>query len=174
MVFGSSRVAAGSADWELARAVGEQIGRRGLTLVSGGYDGSMGAASEGCAAAGGRVVGITTPIFRGRRANAHVHEERSEADYPARMSALLRAGEGFVALPGALGTASEWITAWCLATIDQLGGPLWMFEEPWRPVAEGLSGLPELELDHHRHLRWVADPEAFGAELDRWRAAAAG
>jgi uncharacterized protein (TIGR00730 family) len=166
--FGSSRVSRGDEAWKLADAVGEILGRRGLIAVSGGYQGTMGAVSEGARRVGGRVVGVTTSIFRERRANEHLDEEYVEPDYPARLAMLMRHGHGFVALPGALGTASEWITAWCLGTIDQLGGPLWAFEDPWRPVANALMALPEVDERTAAVLRWVRDPAHLDSELDRW------
>lgn len=166
--FGSSRVSPDDGAWKLADAVGEILGQRGLIVVSGGYQGTMGAVSEGARRAGGRVVGVTTKIFHERSANDHLHEEYVEPDYPARLAMMMRHGHGFVALPGALGTASEWITAWCLATIDQLGGPLWAFEAPWRPVADALMALPEVDDRMASAVRWVRDPANFASELDLW------
>jgi len=166
--FGSSRVVPTDPTWKLADAVGYEIGRRGLTVVSGGYGGAMGAVSEGGRRGGGQVYGVTTPIFTERQGNAHLHQEYQEPDYPSRLAALLRQGHGFVALPGALGTVSEWVTAWCLATIDQLGGPLWLFEDPWKPLAESMLRLPESNPEHASQIIWVSDAEDLGRKMDAW------
>ncbi len=168
MVFGSSKCPPGSAHYRSAEAVGSVIGRLGLTLVSGGYDGSMGAASAGAAKAGGKVVGITTAIFTDRVANQHLSEHHEEPNYPTRMSRMLREGDGFVALPGGLGTLSEWLTAWCLSTIDQLGGPLWLFEDPWRRVFDCVSDLPEVADPTGDLLHWVRDAAELEQSMRSW------
>jgi uncharacterized protein (TIGR00730 family) len=168
VVFGSSRCPEGSAHHRQAQAVGRALARRGLTLVSGGYAGSMGAASRGAREAGGRVVGITTSIFADRAPNAWLDHFEEEPDYPARMARLLREGEAWVALPGGLGTLAEWTTAWCLATIGQLPGPLWAFTDPWRPVQEAILRLAEVRAQDAGLVRWVDDSAALERELDRW------
>jgi uncharacterized protein (TIGR00730 family) len=167
-VFGSSRIVEQDPRWRLAYEVGEVIARRDCSLVSGGYEGAMGAVSEGAAAAGGHVLGITTEIFDQRQANRWVEELFVQPDYIARMSALLRAGDAFVVLGGALGTASEWLTAWCLASIGQLPGPLFVFEEPWRSVVTSLEELPEMGERLSSHLQWVATAADLDAGLLRW------
>ena len=168
VVFGSSRCPKDHSCYELARAVGAAIGSRGLTLVSGGYGGTMGAASEGARSAGGEVVGITTKIFTDRNPNPHVNQVIEMQDYPTRLARLLGEGDAFVALPGGLGTLSEWVTAWCLATIDQLGGPLWLFEHPWRRVQQVIAELDEVEGPAGSLIRWIERPEQLADELDRW------
>lgn len=174
VAFGSSRCAEGDDLWSLAYEVGRELGSRGLGVVSGGYEGTMGAVSRGVHETGGRVVGITTTVFSQRTANRFLHEERVEDRYETRMAALLRAGDGYVALPGALGTLSEFLTAWCLASIDELSGPLWVFESPWKPIAEAALALPDVAPAHRELLHWVQSPSHFGAELDRWLGREAG
>ena len=73
---------------ELAEQVGELLGSRGLTVISGGYEGAMGAVSRGAARTGGHVVGITTSIFSDREANAHLDEVHVEPDYTFSKSLL--------------------------------------------------------------------------------------
>lgn len=168
VVFGSSRCPEGSADQQQAYEVGSVVGSRGLVLVSGGYGGSMGAASRGAKEAGGRVMGITTAIFVDRQANPWLDERIDEPDYPARMAHMIRLGDAFIALPGALGTLSEWLLAWCLASIDQLGGPLWAFAEPWRKIHDRVLELPEVTADKRECVHWLQKAADLAAELDDW------
>ncbi len=171
VVFGSSRCLEWGEDHHRAREVGTILGERGLEVVSGGYEGSMGAVSRGAKEAGGRVVGITTAIFAGRRPNRWLDEVIDEPDYPSRMAHLLRAGDAYLALPGGLGTLSEWMAAWCLASIGQLGGPLWAFRDPWKPIHEIAAALPEVPPERAGCVFWVDGPGDFQRELDRWLAA---
>ena len=166
--FGSSRIHPGEAAYEQAQRVGRVLAERKLSVLTGGYGGAMEAISRGSHKAGGRVLGVTTTIFTARTANPHLHEEFVETDYVSRMATLLRQGHGYLGLPGGLGTLSEWVTAWCLATIQQLPGPLWLFEDPWRPVVDALQQVPEIASAHLGHLRWVHDADDFARQLDGW------
>ncbi len=170
VVFGSSRCPEGGVDQKRAQEVGRVVASRGLILVSGGYDGSMGAASQGAKEAGGRVLGITTAIFEDRGPNRWLDERIDEPDYPARISHMMRLGDAFVALPGALGTLSEWLLAWCLSSIDQLGGPLWAFADPWRMIYDSILELPEVIPDKGNCVGWLQEPADLAGELDAWLA----
>lgn len=157
--FGSSRTDPDSDAGRAARACGEEIARLGWTLVSGGYEGAMGAASRGARAASGRVIGVTTPVFTRRVANPALDAQFTEPDYLARMSTLLRQGDAFVGLAGGLGTMAEWVTAWCLASIGHLGGPLILFRDPWEPLVARIAGLEEVPAPLVDLVRWIEAPQ---------------
>jgi uncharacterized protein (TIGR00725 family) len=170
VAFGSSRAQPGDAAYELALATGRILGRRGLCVVSGGYAGTMAAISRGVREGGGRAIGITTEVFAQREPNAFLNERRSEADYAARLAALLRAGDLYLCLPGGLGTISEWVSAWCLATIGQLSGELWCFREPYMALASSIAARDEVGTPQLRHLVFLADIQELEARLDDWLA----
>ena len=62
-VFGSSQTIPDSADWRDAVHVGRRLAEAGLEVITGGYGGTMEAASLGASEAGGRVVGVTAPVL---------------------------------------------------------------------------------------------------------------
>lgn len=167
VVFGSSQSPPGSAAWTQAERVGELVARHGLVLASGGYGGVMGAASRGARQAGGHVVGVTTRSFTDRVASGDLHENVEESDYMARMATLLRRGDLFVALPGGLGTLSEILAAWCLASIDQLGGDLVCFREPWEPIVRSIVELEEVSRRKAGRPRFVQEPDELLPQLER-------
>ena len=109
--------------------------------------------------------GVTTPVFADRTPNEALHEVWSEPDYLARMGTLLRQGHAFVGLPGGLGTLAEWLAAVCLASIDQLGGPLVLFREPWEPIFETVLALPETGPEIARLVHWIEDPAELATVL---------
>jgi uncharacterized protein (TIGR00730 family) len=156
--FGSSRTATATAAERLAHECGAELARLGWTVMSGGYEGTMGAVSRGAREVGGRVIGVTTPIFEDRRANEALHAEFREPDYLARMATLLRQGHAFVGLPGGLGTLSECTVAWCLASMGHLAGPLLLFRDPWEPVFEAVSKLEEVPDELPSLLHWIDSP----------------
>lgn len=163
--FGSSRVGPSDPEFTLGMQVGAVLARRGWTVLSGGYAGAMEAVSRGARDAGGRAIGVTTPIFADREPNLHLDAVWSEPDYPARLAALCRQGHGFLALPGGLGTLSEWTTVWCLLSIDQVPGPLYLFEDPWRRVVDPILALPEVGPERAALLHWVRDARSLDAAL---------
>jgi uncharacterized protein (TIGR00730 family) len=92
----------------LARALGEELARRGLELVYGGGNvGLMGELADAALAAGAPVTGVIPEVLV-RRERAHRGVELVVVDSmhqrKARMAAL---ADAFIALPGGLGTLEE-------------------------------------------------------------------
>lgn len=94
---------------EAARQAGRTLARRGLALVYGGGSvGLMGAVADGALDAGGEVIGVIPRALQLREL-AHprltsLHVVRSMHERKAKMAEL---ADGFVALPGGLGTLEE-------------------------------------------------------------------
>ena len=103
-----------------ARALGELLAREGLTLVyGGGKVGLMGEIADATLAAGGEVIGvIPRPLWDrevGHRGLTDLRIVESMHERKALMSSL---SDGFIALPGGLGTFEEIFEIW---TWSQLG-----------------------------------------------------
>jgi uncharacterized protein (TIGR00730 family) len=92
-----------------ARALGRELAGRGLGLVYGGASvGLMGAVADGALSAGGEVVGVIPGALQAREI-AHAGLTRLEVvssmhERKARMAEL---ADGFIALPGGMGTLEE-------------------------------------------------------------------
>jgi uncharacterized protein (TIGR00725 family) len=105
-VIGSSGSTPGSELWQLAEAVGRGLGEAGVTVVCGAGGGVMEAASQGAAAAGGRVIGIV----QGHdlvTANPYCTEVVASGIGHARNLAVVASGEAVIAVGGEWGTLSE-------------------------------------------------------------------
>ncbi|HET7772294.1 MAG TPA: TIGR00730 family Rossman fold protein [Burkholderiaceae bacterium] len=92
-----------------ARAVGAGLAERGIVVVyGGGRVGMMGALADAALAAGGRVVGVIPQRLMEREA---AHRELSELhvvpDMHTRKARMAALAEGFIALPGGIGTYDE-------------------------------------------------------------------
>lgn len=144
-VFGSSATAPGSDDWNEAERVGARIAGSGLGVVTGGYGGTMEAASRGAALVGGPVIGVTAPpLFTGRfGANAHVSKEITATTLAERIGRLTEIASGVIVLPGSVGTAAELVVAWNMNHIARLGGrdrlPTVAVGDVWRQLATLLT-----------------------------------
>ena len=92
--------------------------------MTGGYAGTMEAASKGASGAGGRVVGVVAPeLFRDRfGANRFVGEELAEPTLAARIGTLTDLASGTIVLPGSIGTAAELVVVWNMNHIARLSG----------------------------------------------------
>jgi uncharacterized protein (TIGR00730 family) len=172
----------------LARAVGTGLAERGIGVVyGGGRVGLMGAVADAALAAGGTVTGII-PRSLVDRELAHpgltslvvvetLHERKAE---------MAQRADGFIALPGGLGTLEELaeVASWgqlglYTKPIGLLGdGGYWAALLAWldHAVAEGF-----LRPDHAAFLTADADLGALLARFatwtppdDRWGASPAG
>ena len=103
-----------------AKAMGKAIAGRGITLVyGGGKVGLMGALADAALAAGGRVVGII-PEFLALKEVAHagLSELIVVDSMHTRKAEMERHSDGFIAMPGGIGTMEELFEIW---TWSQLG-----------------------------------------------------
>jgi uncharacterized protein (TIGR00730 family) len=105
---------------ELARQMGTALAERGIeTVYGGGNVGLMGAVADAALAAGGRVIGVIPDGLlakeRGHRGISELEVVGSMHERKARMAKL---SDGFIALPGGLGTLEELAEA---LTWSQLG-----------------------------------------------------
>ncbi|XPV77260.1 MAG: TIGR00730 family Rossman fold protein [Desulfovibrio sp.] len=105
---------------EAAKAMGQEIARRGMTCVYGGScTGLMDALANSAMEAGGKVVGVTVQALKDKECHhkglteLHVVETMDE-----RKKMMGELAEGFIALPGGIGTFEEFFE---VCTLKQLG-----------------------------------------------------
>ena len=105
---------------ELARQVGDTLARRGIGVVyGGGRLGLMGAVAGGALAAGGEVIGVIPQALEAAELANHactqLHVVRGMHE---RKQAFTDLSDGFVTLPGGVGTMDE---LWEAMSWAQLG-----------------------------------------------------
>jgi uncharacterized protein (TIGR00730 family) len=160
---------------EAARALGRTLAARGLTLIyGGGATGLMGLVADAALAAGGQVTGI---IPRGleRRELAHRGLTRLEVvgsmhERKARMAAL---AEGFVALPGGMGTLEELAEILTWAQLGLHARPVGLLDvggyyEPLVAFFDRAVTAGFLRPEHRALLAVERDPAALLARFDAW------
>lgn len=93
----------------LAASVGAGLAERGIGLVyGGGRIGMMGAVADAALAAGGEVIGVIPRRLVDRElAHAGVTELRVVETLHERKAGMAALSDGFIALPGGLGTLEE-------------------------------------------------------------------
>ena len=158
--FGSSAVQPGDAAYELALALGREIARAGATVMTGGYNGTMEACSKGAHEAGGHVIGVTVELFEARGpVNAWVKERVHTADLYERLRYLVDRADGFIVLPGSIGTLNELFLTWTLvATGGRHAAPIVLLGAHWREFVAALRH-PDMVVPHlFEHLHVTEDP----------------
>ena len=142
VVFGSNSPKAGERDYEDARTLGRALAQAGHVVATGGYFGTMEAASLGAKEAGGHVIGVTTSIFDGVRLspNAYLDEEIKFPTLFQRLHHLVTMADAWIALPGGIGTLSEVALTWSLLQVGEVRRqPFVLVGERWRRTIEEFS-----------------------------------
>ena len=170
-IFGGSSPLPGSPAYEEARLLGRLLGEAGFTVATGGYMGTMEAASRGAAEAGGHVIGVTCEtIERWRQAgpNPWVKEERKFATLRDRLFHLVEACQAAVALPGGIGTLSEIALTWSFMQTREIPAkPLVLVGRLWRETFGAfLNGSGEyVRESDHGLLTVVEDADSAAQQL---------
>jgi uncharacterized protein (TIGR00730 family) len=135
-VFGGSQPKEGDAAYAEATELGRLLAQRGHTILTGGYIGTMEAASRGACEAGGHVIGVTCEDIERWRpigANRWVREERRKKNLLERLQALIEDSDAAIALPGGAGTLTEIALMWNLMIVESLHRrPLILIGRGWQ------------------------------------------
>jgi len=162
-VFGGSEPKPGSPAYQEAYELGRLLGAAGHTVLTGGYIGTMEAASRGAAEAGGHVIGVTCDeIERWRKvkANAWVQEERRFSTLQERLNELVQSCHAAIALPGGPGTLTEIALTWNLMIVDSMPPkPLILVGAGWKSVFEEMfrALAATTPLHQRQRLQFAAD-----------------
>ncbi len=108
-VFSGSSPGARPSYAAAATALGKEVAARGMRLVYGGASvGLMGAVADAALSAGGEVVGVIPQHLVDREvAHTGLTELRVTSSMHERKALMADLADGFVALPGGLGTLEE-------------------------------------------------------------------
>ena len=108
-VYCGSAIGHDAAYAESARALGQEIARRGMSLVyGGGHVGLMGVVADAALAAGAEVIGvIPTALMDSEVGHTRLTKLHVVKDMHERKALMAELADGFLALPGGIGTLEE-------------------------------------------------------------------
>jgi uncharacterized protein (TIGR00730 family) len=159
-------------------ASAEQVGRlfaeRGIGLVyGGGRVGLMGVLADAALAAGGEVIGVIPQALLdrevGHRGLTQLHVVDSMHARKALMGEL---ADGFIALPGGVGTLEELFEVWTWAQLGIHSKPCGLLDVDgfFAPLVAFLDSLVEKGFVHPKHRAILAVASTPQELLDRFAA----
>jgi uncharacterized protein (TIGR00730 family) len=159
-VFCGSRFGAETAYGEIARHLGQTLAENDVTLVYGGGGvGLMGLAANAALAAGGKVVGVIPQFLFDREAgHPNLTELLVVKSMHERKLEMFERSDGFVVLPGGLGTLEEFFEVLSWRTLGLHDKPIVIIDHGgyWKPLADLLHGIVAGGFADARYLDHVA------------------
>lgn len=122
--------------------IGRRLAKKGYTIISGGFGGTMEQISKGAKLEGGKTIGITCYIFSdvgNLKVNKYIDEEIRTESLFERIEKMIHISDAFVVLPGGTGTLLE-----MTAILDHVNKglvkfkPIICFGDYWKPVAKSV------------------------------------
>lgn len=160
-----------------AKAVGTLLGSRGITMVYGGGSiGLMGAAADAALDAGGKVVGVIPRSLLQREQGHHrLTEQHVVGTMHERKALMNKLSDGFVILPGGVGTLEEFFEIWSWANLGIHAKPFGVLEVNgfWQPMFEFLDRMTAdgfVRPEYRALVRVSDDPEDLLRALAAYKA----
>jgi hypothetical protein len=156
-VFGSARTRADDPAYARAEQLGSRLAEAGFAVITGGGPGAMEAANKGASEAGGVSVGLGIELPFEAGLNPWVDKGINFRYFFARKTMFVKYAEGFVVLPGGLGTFDELFEALTLVQTQKvtsfpvvlLGVDYWSGLVDWLRgvvLAEGKISAEDLDI----------------------------
>jgi uncharacterized protein (TIGR00730 family) len=106
-IFGSARLGEHDPAYQLARDLGQALGRAGFAVMTGGGPGLMEAANRGVREAGGQSLGCRMAFSFEQPSNQYMDRSATVRYFFVRKVVMCRQATGFAVLPGGIGTLDE-------------------------------------------------------------------
>jgi uncharacterized protein (TIGR00730 family) len=139
--FGSSRTRPDDPVYAVGEEVGRKLSDAGFAVITGGGPGTMEAVNKGASEAGGTSVGLGIELPFESGLNAWVDVGINFRYFFARKTMFVKYSQGFVVLPGGLGTLDELFEALTLVQTQKVTSfPLVLLgSDYWRGMLDWLS-----------------------------------
>jgi uncharacterized protein (TIGR00730 family) len=158
-VFGSARTPVDSPAYEAGVRIGRALTQAGFGVITGGGPGAMEAANKGALEAGGTSVGLGIELPFEQGLNPYVDIGVNFRYFFVRKTMFVKYAQGFVVLPGGLGTLDELFEAMTLVQTRKVtrfpivlfGSEYWQGLNDWLQrtvVAQGKASARDVELFH--------------------------
>ena len=147
-IFGSARAMSNDPYYKQARLLGEALGKKGFTMVTGGGPGIMEAANRGAMDAGADSVGLNIQLQTEQRMNRFVKKGMGFHYFFTRKVMLSASAQAYVFFPGGFGTLDEMTEMVTLVQTRKIpkNVPIILFGKKfWQPFLDWLHNVVEIE-----------------------------
>ncbi|HEX2812595.1 MAG TPA: TIGR00730 family Rossman fold protein [Sphingopyxis sp.] len=176
-VFSGSSAGVAPAYDRAARTLGEQLARSGIDLVYGGASvGLMGAVADAVLEAGGQVTGVIPQALVDKEvAHLGLTGLRIVNSMHERKALMANLSDGFIALPGGIGTLEEIFEVWTWAQLGSHTKPCALlnvlgFYDGMLAFLDHVAGQGFLKPVHRDMLLVEEYPAAILRAMQRYRA----
>lgn len=160
-----------------AKTMGELLGRRGITTVYGGGSvGLMGMVADAAMTAGGKVIGvIPRSLLQREMGHARITQQHVVSNMHERKAMMNKLSDGFIILPGGVGTLEEFFEIWSWAQLGIHSKPFGVLEVSgfWKPLFEFLdhmTGQGFVRPEFRALVRVSEDPAELLTLMDSYKA----
>src|SRR6056300_1878899 len=121
-IFGSARTQEGDSNYQLTIDIAEAIAESGYGIISGGGPGIMEAANRGAQKAGGTSVGLNIELPFEQQSNPYIDQDKliNFQYFFVRKVMFVKYAQGFVVMPGGVGTLDELFEAYTLIQTNKV------------------------------------------------------
>lgn len=174
-IFGSARTSSDHPDYQMAVRTAEAIAKRGFAVITGGGPGMMEAANKGAQLAGGRSCGLSIELPFEQSSNPYI-DSKLDLQFRyffVRKVMFIRYAQGFVFMPGGVGTLDEMFEAVTLMQCKKIRPfPIYLLgSEYWKGLLDWLKGtaLPQgcIGDEDIQRLQITDDPEEVAAGIEK-------
>jgi uncharacterized protein (TIGR00730 family) len=122
-IFGSARTKPGHPYYQAAEEIAAQLVKKGYGVITGGGPGIMEAGNKGAFKEGGKSVGLNIQLPHEQYDNPYINPDKLiNFDYFfVRKVMFVKYSQGFVVMPGGLGTLDELFEAFTLIQTRKIG-----------------------------------------------------
>ena len=141
-VFGSARIPETHPAYDIGVRVGSALSNAGFAVITGGGPGAMEAANKGAMEAGGESIGLGIELPWEAKLNDYITFGLNFRYFFVRKMMFVKYSQGYVVLPGGLGTLDELFEAMTLAqTLKITQFPIvLMGVEHWQGLIDWMQG----------------------------------
>ncbi|TWB22569.1 hypothetical protein FBZ89_103192 [Nitrospirillum amazonense] len=159
---------------EAARGLGRALAGAGIGLVYGGASvGLMGAVADAALEAGGPVIGVIPESLKKKEiAHAGLTDLRVVASMHERKALMAELSDGFIALPGGIGTFEELFEVWTWAQLGHHQKPCAIYNVAgfYDGLTAFLDGVVASGFMKQNHRDMLVTADTAAALLDKLRA----
>lgn len=122
-IFGSARTKPGNPHYKAAENIAAKLVRHGYGVITGGGPGIMEAGNKGAKSQGGKSVGLNIELPFEQGSNIYINPDKliTFDHFFVRKVMFVKYSQGFIVMPGGMGTLDEFFEALTLIQTKKIG-----------------------------------------------------